>query len=75
MDYFESQKSGIPNIPKISIGLYGENEGERYEDLLLKIDPLEDIYMPESDNLHTIIYTSGTTGVPKGVMHTVQNFM
>ena len=75
LDNFEFQKSGIPNIPKISIGLYGENEGELYEDLLLKNEPLQDVYMPESDNLHTIIYTSGTTGVPKGVIHTVQNFM
>ncbi len=75
LDNFESQKSGIPNIPKISIGLYGENEGELYEDFLLKNEPLEDVYMPESDNLHTIIYTSGTTGAPKGVMHTVGNFV
>ncbi|MFD0835574.1 AMP-binding protein [Mariniflexile aquimaris] len=75
LDNFESQKSGIPNIPKISVGLYGENEGELYEDLLLKNEPLEDVYMPESDNLHTIIYTSGTTGAPKGVMHTVGNFV
>lgn len=75
LDNFESQKSGIPKISKISIGLYGEKEGDLWEDLLLKNDPLKEVCIQESENLHTIIYTSGTTGIPKGVMHTVGNFM
>lgn len=75
LDNFKSQKSGIPNIPKISIGLYGEHEGELWEDLLLKNAPLKELFDTTPDNLHTIIYTSGTTGTPKGVMHTVGNFM
>ena len=75
LDNFKSQKSGITNIPKISIGLYGEKEGDLWEDLLLKNNPLKEVYDSESENLHTIIYTSGTTGTPKGVMHTVGNFM
>ncbi len=75
LDNFKSQKSGIPNIPKISIGLYGEKEGDLWEDLLLKNNPLKKVFVTNSENLHTIIYTSGTTGTPKGVMHTVGNFM
>ncbi|MFC4721332.1 AMP-binding protein [Geojedonia litorea] len=74
LDDFESQKNGIPNIPKISIGLYGGKEGQLWEDLQNTHQPLQDIPLPNSDDLHTIIYTSGTTGDPKGVMHTVNNF-
>jgi long-chain acyl-CoA synthetase len=75
LDNFSSQKAGITNIPKISMGIYGESEGDLWEDLLLKNEPLQDVYLPKPDDLHTIIYTSGTTGTPKGVMHTVNNFV
>ena len=34
LDDFESQKSGIPDIHKISISLYGENEGQSWEYLV-----------------------------------------
>ena len=75
LDNFKSQKKGIPKIPMICIGLYGEEEGELYEDLLLANKPLTQVYIPKQEDLHTIIYTSGTTGTPKGVIHTVGNFM
>jgi len=75
LDDYNSQKPGIPNIPKISVGLYGQDEGELWEDLVNSNNPLEDIYNQQPEDLHTIIYTSGTTGVPKGVMHTSGNLM
>jgi len=75
LDDFESQKSGIPNIPIISIGIYGEQVGELWEDLIEKRKPLDSVSLPDTNSLHTIIYTSGTTGTPKGVMHTASNFM
>ena len=75
LDDYESQKSGVPDIHKISIGLYGENEGELWEDILeTQVSVIETPHVNEND-LHTIIYTSGTTGNPKGVMHTLRNFM
>jgi long-chain acyl-CoA synthetase len=75
LDDYESQKSGIPDIPKIGIGLYGTNETPQWESILVNYEPLKAIDTPKPEDLHTIIYTSGTTGTPKGVMHTVSNFM
>ena len=75
LDDFESQKAGIPNISRISVGLYGVEEGKLWEDLQKTQKPLETLELPNPDDLHTIIYTSGTTGTPKGVMHTASNFM
>ncbi|MGB5362316.1 MAG: AMP-binding protein, partial [Aureibaculum sp.] len=75
LDDFQSQKGGIPKIHKISIGLYGENEGDNWEHFVEKYKPLSKVHKQNKDDLMTIIYTSGTTGTPKGVMHTVGNFM
>ena len=75
LDDFESQKKGIPNFPKISVGMYGIQEGKLWEDIQSNQKPLVKIELPDSEALHTIIYTSGTTGSPKGVMHTASNFM
>ncbi|PHR68868.1 MAG: hypothetical protein COA67_11990 [Lutibacter sp.] len=75
LDDFSSQKSGIPDIHKISIALYGENEGQSWEEIVLTQEPIFDYPEIKSEDLHTIIYTSGTTGNPKGAMHTVGNLM
>ena len=74
LDNFESQKAGIPDIHKISIGMYGEDEGKLWETIVSTENPLIEIPTMNLDDLHTIIYTSGTTGTPKGVMHTIRNF-
>lgn len=75
LEDYNAQKEGVSDIPKIGIGLYGIDDGKTWESLLEKHVPLQNIYTPKPDDLHTIIYTSGTTGAPKGVMHTVENFM
>ncbi len=75
LEKFEAQKTGIPDIHKICVGLYGNDEGDLWEDIILKEDKLVQVYTQKPDDLHTIIYTSGTTGTPKGVMHSVHNFM
>lgn len=75
LEDYESQKGGVPDIPKIGIGLYGINEDMKWETLLESYSPLKEVYKQKPDDLHTIIYTSGTTGTPKGVMHTVESFM
>ena len=75
LDNFKSQKTGIPDIHKISIAMYGENEGSLWEDIIAKQQQIPKPHKPKKDDLITIIYTSGTTGTPKGVMHTVNNFI
>lgn len=75
LDDFASQKAGIPDMHKISVALYGEDEGDCWEKLLEQYEPLDPTYLPQADDLATIIYTSGTTGIPKGVMHSAGNFM
>jgi len=75
LDNFQAQKIGIPDIHKISVGLYDENEGKLWETIVSEENPLTVMPTVNLDDLHTIIYTSGTTGTPKGVMHTVGNCM
>ncbi|WP_412985814.1 AMP-binding protein [Pontimicrobium sp. IMCC45349] len=75
LDDYTSQKEGVIDIPVISVGLYGNTDGELWEDIMFSQAPLKEMHIPKSEELITIIYTSGTTGNPKGVMHTVGNFM
>jgi long-chain acyl-CoA synthetase len=75
LDDFESQKSGIPDIHKISIGLYGQNEGQSWEEIITNQVPIIEFPVIKSEDIFTIIYTSGTTGHPKGAVHTVGNFV
>lgn len=75
LDDFEAQKSGIPEMPKISVALYGNTSGLLWEDIVAQEQEIDRVYRQQPDDLYTIIYTSGTTGNPKGVMHTVSNIM
>ena len=74
---FSKQESGMTGLPMISAELYGNKKGITWQSIVDNENPIEDeaIRLPELDDLHTIIYTSGTTGTPKGVMHSVGNFM
>jgi long-chain acyl-CoA synthetase len=71
---FETQKEGIPDIPIISVELFGKKSDITWESLVESNAPIEKPYQLKEEDLLTIIYTSGTTGNPKGVMHSVGNF-
>jgi len=75
LDDFESQSNGIPaNMIRISVNAYGIKEKHSIEELVIKNEPLNNIYSWKKEEVLTIIYTSGTTGKSKGVMHAAGTF-
>ena len=73
LDNYEAQRTGIPNIPKIGVSLYGVDEAYTWEDIVKTATDFQP-FEQHPEDLITIMYTSGTTGNPKGVMHKVKSF-
>ena len=78
LDGWEGMKAGVPaGLPCISYALSPADVVEQYEGwdaICARSQPLQGEPLRAPDDLATLIYTSGTTGMPKGVMHSFDNF-
>ncbi|MEH6565421.1 MAG: AMP-binding protein [Halopseudomonas sp.] len=70
LDEWQAMRPGVPgDMPWIGLPLApADDHIQPWETLLQAHEPLQQLCMPNPDQLATIVYTSGTTGVPKGVM-------
>ena len=78
LDDWDSMKAGMPDdLPCISYALSPADVRQRFdswEAICARTPPLQGRPLRVSEELATLIYTSGTTGLPKGVMHSFDNF-
>ncbi len=78
LDGWEGMKPGVPaDLPCISYALSPPDAIEAYEGwdtVCARTQPLQGSPVRGGGELATLIYTSGTTGMPKGVMHSFDNF-
>ncbi len=74
LDDFEGQKEAFSSVRIIGSDKYRTPGEISWEQIQEQFEPLEQLEPAKPKELISIIYTSGTTGMPKGVMHSIQNF-
>ena len=57
-----------PTLPCITLPLAPQIDGTRWDDIVARTPPLQDLSKPAPQDVATLIYTSGSTGHPKGAM-------
>lgn len=73
LEEWDNKKQGVPKaLPMIHFPHYANSpkiqEGQDWDDLIQRHQPLKESPIPDLNDLWTIVFTSGTTGSPKGVM-------
>jgi long-chain acyl-CoA synthetase len=70
LDDWDSMKGGVPEgIPHIAMPLAPPTDYDTFDDIVAKLEPIEDEPVRAVDDESLMIYTSGSTGTPKGVLH------
>lgn len=70
LENWEHMSTGVPaSVQQISLPITAANVDDKWNDIVLRTDPMLESPVRKREELATIIYTSGTTGMPKGVMH------
>jgi long-subunit acyl-CoA synthetase (AMP-forming) len=71
----ELRKQAPTDLPIIALPMSRIEDVPQWDAVIAGEQPLQDVSLPEPDELATIMYTSGSTGTPKGVMHSFGNMM
>jgi long-chain acyl-CoA synthetase len=75
LDVWEEMQAGVPaELPCITLPLAPPTDYPAWDSIIATTEAMQDSPLRDGAELCTLIYTSGTTGMPKGVMHSFENF-